>query len=244
MLPETGYRTDLLKYHVEESSHENAILASLVASRKNYLRVKRLFDVVVSSILIITILSWLTPLLALLIRFGTKGPIFFIQRRVGLNGVVFRCYKFRTMVVNEFADERPAEEDDPRITRLGRFLRQTKIDELPQLLNVLTGAMSLTGPRPHMISDCTRFSFVIASYEFRTLVKPGITGLAQVKGYRGPAGDYESILNRYYWDAEYVRRAGLKLDMMIIGETVVHAFTNIGKQLTSVKNKSNHKLAE
>lgn len=201
--------------------HEIAILTSFVATRRKYLLMKRCLDLLVSSICILGILSWLIPLVGILVRLNSRGPVFFIQERIGLNGRIFRCIKFRTMIVNREADERPAEENDPRITRIGRLLRRTKIDELPQLLNVLNGTMSLTGPRPHMISDCTRFSFVVSSYRFRTLVKPGITGLAQVKGYRGPANDYESIMNRYYWDTVYIRKAGLWLDLKIMGATLI-----------------------
>lgn len=134
------------------------------------------------------------------------------------------------MIVNEEADERQADENDERITRIGKFLRATNIDELPQLLNVLIGDMSLVGPRPHMLSDCTRFSFVVSSYQFRTLVKPGITGLAQIKGYRGPAKDYESIMNRYYWDAVYIRKAGPWLDIKIAGETIAHGLKNLRRK--------------
>jgi len=134
------------------------------------------------------------------------------------------------MIINKEADERQADQNDERITRIGKFLRNTNIDELPQLLNVLIGDMSLVGPRPHMLSDCMRFSFVISSYPFRTLVKPGITGLAQIKGYRGPAKDYESIINRYYWDAVYVRKAGLWLDIKIAGKTIAHCVKNLGRK--------------
>jgi putative colanic acid biosynthesis UDP-glucose lipid carrier transferase len=125
------------------------------------------------------------------------------------------------MFVNHEAHEKPAEENDPRITRVGRFLRNTKIDELPQLFNVLIGDMSLTGPRPHMIADCHRFSYVVSSYKFRNLVKPGITGLAQIKGYRGPATDCESIQNRYFWDCVYVKKASMTLDVKILCETFI-----------------------
>ena len=131
------------------------------------------------------------------------------------------------MIENDEADEKPAEQNDYRITRAGKFLRQTNIDELPQFLNILSGNMSLVGPRPHMLSDCIRFSFVISSYKFRNLVKPGITGLAQTKGHIGPARDYESIMKRYYWDAVYIRKASFWLDMKIIGKTITRSFKNL-----------------
>jgi len=210
--------------------NENAIVTRLVASKKNYLFIKRFFDVVLSLVGIVFLLSWIFPIIALLIKFGSKGPVVFTQKRMGRYGKTFRCFKFRTMFVNEEADERQAEENDERITRIGKFLRKSNIDELPQLLNVLLGDMSLVGPRPHMLSDCTRFSFVVSAYPFRSLVKPGITGLAQIKGYRGPAKDYESIVNRYYWDAVYIRKASLWLDAKIAGQTIAHCLKNLSKR--------------
>lgn len=142
------------------------------------------------------------------------------------------------MVVNEDADEKQAEENDSRITRAGRFLRKTNLDELPQFFNILKGEMTLIGPRPHMLADCMRFSFVVSSYNFRNFVKPGITGLAQIKGYRGPAKDYESIVKRYYWDAVYVRKAGAWLDTTIAAKTFTWCFINLAKVLlASFKKK-------
>jgi putative colanic acid biosynthesis UDP-glucose lipid carrier transferase len=207
---------------IEESTvTENAIVARFVASRRKYLYAKRALDVFFSLLAIVFVLSWLLPLIALWIKLGSKGPIFFSQNRVGRDGKIFRCLKFRTMVMNDDADEKPADENDHRITKAGRFLRKTNIDELPQFFNVLAADMSLIGPRPHMVSDCMRFSFIISSYKFRSLVKPGITGLAQIKGFHGPAKEYDGIVNRYYWDAVYVRKAGLKLDLRILGKTIL-----------------------
>jgi len=131
------------------------------------------------------------------------------------------------MIVNDEADEKQAEPNDCRITKAGRFLRATNIDEWPQFLNVLRGDMSVIGPRPHMLSDCTRFSFVIPVYKFRSLVRPGITGLAQIKGHYGPTLNYESIFMRYHWDAEYVRNAGLLLDLKIICISLLHGVSNL-----------------
>jgi putative colanic acid biosynthesis UDP-glucose lipid carrier transferase len=142
------------------------------------------------------------------------------------------------MIVNDEADEKPAEDNDYRVTRAGRFLRKTNLDELPQFINVLLGDMSLVGPRPHMLSDCMRFSFVVSSYKFRNLVKPGITGLAQTKGHIGPARDYESIMTRYYWDATYVRQAGLWMDAKIIAKTVARLAKNFWVVVTSVRSKA------
>ena len=138
------------------------------------------------------------------------------------------------MIVNDEADEKQAADDDYRITRVGRFLRRTNIDEFPQFINVLAGNMSIIGPRPHMFSDCTRFSFVIPAYKFRTLMRPGITGLAQVKGYHGPTVDYESIFTRYHWDAEYIRNASFWLDLRIIFLTFFQTLGNMIYILFSV----------
>ena len=131
------------------------------------------------------------------------------------------------MVRNNEADERPAEKNDSRITRVGHLLRRSNLDELPQFFNVFMGHMSVVGPRPHMIADCSRFSFVIPSYHFRSLLKPGITGYAQINGYHGPTFDYKSIIVRYYWDAQYVRKANTWLDLKIIGITIKQLFRNL-----------------
>ena len=171
-------------------------------------------------------MTWLVPILALIIKLDSRGPVFFLQKRIGRNGRPFSCIKFRTMIKNQEADERPAEVNDERITKVGKFLRLTNLDELPQFFNVLTGKMSVVGPRPHMIADCIRFSFVISSYHFRNLVRPGITGLAQVNGYHGPTADYDSVIIRYYWDAQYVRKAGLWLDSKIIFATTTQGVKN------------------
>ncbi len=202
---------------------QNDIVHSFVASRKKYLLAKRVFDITFSLLVILLLLSWLTTLLALLIKLDSSGPVFFRQKRIGKNGVTFFCIKFRTMLENEEADQRPSDENDERITRLGKWLRKTNMDELPQFINVLAGDMSVVGPRPHMIADCIRFSFVISSYSFRSLLRPGITGWAQVNGQHGPSNDYESIMLRYYWDAMYVRKAGFLLDMKIILKTMLKA---------------------
>lgn len=210
-----------------QANQQNGIIRSFVASRKQFLIAKRGFDLVFSLGVVLLVLSWLTPLLALLIRLNSRGPVFFRQKRIGRNGIPFYCYKFRTMVVNAEADEVPAAHQDDRITKVGRFLRRTNMDELPQFINVLLGHMSVIGPRPHMIADCIRFSFVVSSYSFRHLVRPGITGLAQVNGFHGPTEDYDSIIIRYYWDAMYVRKAGWRMDIQIFLGTLYQAAGNL-----------------
>ena len=198
-----------------------------VPARETYLFFKRAFDILFSFLFIILVLSWVLPIISLLIIFDSKGPVFFIQRRVGKNGRLFQCLKFRTMIVNDEADERQAKENDQRITRVGKFLRKTNIDEFPQFLNVLIGDMSIIGPRPHMVSDCTRFSFVIPGYKFRALMRPGITGLAQVRGHHGPTLTYDSIFNRYHLDAQYIRNASFLLDLQITALTFLQSVRNI-----------------
>ncbi|MDP4264752.1 MAG: sugar transferase [Bacteroidota bacterium] len=235
----TDYHNELPALATTESPvvSENAIITRFVASRRNYLFFKRTLDILASFLFISLVLSWLLPILAIWIKLDSRGPVFFLQKRMGLNRKIFWCLKLRTMVLNDEADERQAEENDSRITRAGRILRKTNMDELPQFFNVLTGDMSLIGPRPHMLADCMRFSFVVSSYNFRTFVKPGITGLAQVKGYRGPTKDYESIVKRYYWDAVYVRKAGLWLDIKIIAQTIIRCFRNLLKIISGLFTK-------
>ena len=210
--------------------YSNVITTASVASKKKYLLFKRFFDIFFSVLIMVFILSWLLPVIALLIKLDSKGPVLFKQKRTGLNGKIFICLKLRTMIINLEADERPAQKNDCRITRIGKFLRQTNMDELPQFFNVLAGQMSVVGPRPHMAADCMRFSFVIPSYGSRNLIKPGITGWAQAKGYHGLSPDYESIILRYYWDAQYIRKAGLLLDIKIITLTTAKAIYNFFAQ--------------
>ena len=177
-------------------------------------------DVVVSFLVIVCVLSWLTLLIAAFVLLDSKGPVFFVQRRVGRAGKSFWCFKFRTMIVNSDADTRRADTNDPRITRLGKILRLYNIDELPQFLNVFLGQMSIVGPRPHMHADCNEFSKLISGYKFRSFVKPGITGLAQAKGFHGPVTDNDQFQKRFQWDAFYVRNASLELDMRIVQATL------------------------
>jgi putative colanic acid biosynthesis UDP-glucose lipid carrier transferase len=185
--------------------------------------VKRLFDVLFSSLVIICLLSWLTPLIALIIRLESKGPIFFKQMRNGLDNREFACYKFRSMGINKNADLIQATKNDMRITRVGRFIRKTSIDELPQFYNVFFGSMSVVGPRPHMVKHTNLYAPKVDKYMVRHLVKPGITGLAQVRGYRGEIEKEHDILNRIKFDVFYIENWSLLLDIKIIVQTVVNA---------------------
>ncbi|HEY4151021.1 MAG TPA: sugar transferase [Chitinophagaceae bacterium] len=199
--------------------------------KKGYYIFKRGFDILVSLLLIAVVFSWLLPIIALVIKLDSGGDIFFVQKRVGKDGRLFMCYKFRTMIANREADYLQATKNDPRITRCGEWLRRSNLDELPQLINVFLGEMSMIGPRPHMPADCSRFASLVPGYQFRNLVKPGITGLAQVKGYHGPSPDYESIYRRYQWDAFYIRNAGIALDIRIMITTAIQGI-GIRQELT------------
>jgi putative colanic acid biosynthesis UDP-glucose lipid carrier transferase len=186
--------------------------------------VKRAFDVIFASVILLGICSWLFPLIALLIKIDSRGPIFFIQKRSGRAGKDFHCFKFRTMVVNDEADTRQATKNDDRITKLGRLLRETNIDELPQFINVLLGDMSVVGPRPHMLKHTQEYSKTISNYMLRHLIKPGVTGLAQAKGYRGQTDDKYSMKNRVRVDILYIERWSFILDLKVIWLTVQNMF--------------------
>lgn len=184
---------------------------------------KRTFDIVFSSAVIILILSWLTPIIALIIKLESKGPVFFKQSRNGFNYEEFYCYKFRSMALNEKAHLKQATKNDQRITRFGRFIRKTSIDELPQFFNVLIGDMSVVGPRPHMVSHTNDFAKRIDKFMVRHFVKPGITGLAQIKGFRGEIEEDKDIINRVKYDIFYIENWSLLLDIRIILQTALNA---------------------
>lgn len=195
-----------------------------------FLILKRSIDVVLSIAVCALLLWWLLPILGILIKLDSKGPVFFIQQRVGQFGYKFGCIKLRTMVVNQEADYLQASTDDPRITRLGKFLRLSCFDELPQFINVLRGEMSIVGPRPHMVNDCRQFLKIIPEYNYRHSMKPGITGMAQVKGLRGRTETSREISHRYQWDCFYVQNASLRLDILLIYRTfhqTIKAIVNI-----------------
>jgi putative colanic acid biosysnthesis UDP-glucose lipid carrier transferase len=181
---------------------------------------KRIFDIVVSSLVILFILSWLIPILSLLIWLDSRGPVFFIQQRSGLNGRPFNCIKFRSMRLNRDANQKQATKDDVRITRLGRFLRKTNLDEMPQFLNVWKSDMSITGPRPHMVKHTDSYSRVVSQYMIRHFLKPGITGWAQIHGFRGEVRVQEDINKRVEYDLWYLENWSLWLDARIIVLTV------------------------
>ncbi|MBC7643341.1 MAG: undecaprenyl-phosphate glucose phosphotransferase [Flavobacterium sp.] len=184
---------------------------------------KRFFDIIFSLIVILFLLSWLVPLLAFIIKIESRGPVFFKQGRPGLDEEEFFCYKFRSMQMN-VTTEKEASKNDPRVTKTGRFIRKTSIDELPQFLNVLLGDMSVVGPRPHLWTQNKMYGNRIKKYMVRHYVKPGITGLAQVKGYRGEIETDEDMINRIKFDVFYIENWSIILDVKIIVQTVVNIF--------------------
>jgi len=181
---------------------------------------KRFFDIAFSLAIMLFVLSWLIPLMALLIKLGSKGPVFFVQKRTGINNKTFSCIKFRSMTVNEQADTHQAKAGDLRITPIGDFMRRTNIDELPQFLNVLAGSMSVVGPRPHMLKHTEEYSALIDHYLTRHYVKPGITGWAQVSGYRGETQKLGAMEKRVNADMEYIENWKFSWDLRIIWLTV------------------------
>lgn len=186
-------------------------------------RLKRFFDIVFSLLIIVFLLSWLTPILALIIRLESKGPTFFKQKRNGLNYEEFNCYKFRSMHLNPIADLEQVQKNDPRITKIGKFMRKTSIDELPQFFNVLLGDMSVVGPRPHMVSHTEMYAKSVDKFMVRHFIKPGITGLAQTNGFRGEVETEKDIINRVKYDIFYLENWSILLDIKIIITTVVNA---------------------
>lgn len=177
---------------------------------------KRLFDLFVSALAIVFVLSWMIPILGLLIYLESPGPIFFRQKRTGQNKKTFECFKFRSMKVNKDANQKQASKDDNRFTRIGRILRKTSLDEFPQFINVLRGEMSIVGPRPHMLKHTDDYSKVIDQYMVRQFVKPGITGWAQINGYRGETRTLEQMMGRVEHDIWYLENWSLWLDVKIV----------------------------
>lgn len=182
---------------------------------------KRIFDLIFSLLFALLVLSWLIPLISLLIKLDSKGPVFFVQQRHGKGNVFFGCFKFRTMVVNNVADSKQASKNDSRITRIGRFLRKSSLDEVPQFMNVIIGNMSLIGPRPHPVKLNEHFASRITNIMSRHYVKPGITGLAQCMGYRGETQELMDMENRIRMDRYYIENWSFWLDIKIIFLTVV-----------------------
>ena len=211
-----GFRIDLLG-DVPVLLHQRNSLASGL-----WKFMKRLFDILFSLLVIIFILSWLIPLLTVLIKLDSPGPAIFKQKRTGLNNKPFWCYKFRTMYVNTDKENLSNEEQRKRVTPLGHFLRKTNLDEMPQFINVLLGHMSVVGPRPHMIEHTEHYASMIDQFMLRHIVKPGITGLSQVKGFRGEITHPIMMKSRIKEDIYYMMHWSLLLDLKIILLTVLN----------------------
>jgi putative colanic acid biosynthesis UDP-glucose lipid carrier transferase len=186
--------------------------------------VKNAFDFCFSLLVILLVFSWLFPILILMIKINSSGPVFFVQKRSGRNNESFYCLKFRTMYVNDKADALQATKNDSRITKVGAFLRRTSMDELPQFLNVLLGNMSVVGPRPHMLSHTEQYSELINNFLVRHYAKPGITGWAQVNGFRGETKELADMQGRVEHDIWYIENWNFLLDIKIIWKTIANVF--------------------
>ncbi|WP_162056416.1 undecaprenyl-phosphate glucose phosphotransferase [Pontibacter pamirensis] len=184
---------------------------------------KRIFDIAFSLSVLVFLLSWLIPLMAIIIKLDSRGPVFFKQLRSGKDNLPFYCLKFRSMSVNSDSDNRQASKGDARITRVGAFIRKTSIDELPQFINVLLGDMSIVGPRPHMLKHTEDYALIIEKYMVRHFLTPGITGWAQVNGYRGETKDTTYMVKRVEADIWYLENWSFFLDLKIVVLTVWQA---------------------
>lgn len=183
---------------------------------------KRAFDILFSAAVIVFLLSWLYPVIAILIKMQSKGPVLFKQLRSGRDDAPFWCYKFRSMKVNNDSDKKQATKNDDRITPIGKFLRKSSLDELPQFFNVLMGNMSVVGPRPHMLSHTEEYKAIINQFMVRHFLKPGITGWAQVNGLRGETKIDGAMQKRVQHDIWYLENWTAMLDVKIIFMTVIN----------------------
>ncbi|WP_149206435.1 undecaprenyl-phosphate glucose phosphotransferase [Flavobacterium johnsoniae] len=184
--------------------------------------IKKAFDVCFAGLVILLIFPWLFPIVMLIIKLESPGPVFFRQKRSGRDNRPFICLKFRSMYVNDLAHNKQAGKGDSRVTKFGAFIRKTSIDELPQFFNVFWGDMSVVGPRPHMINLAKEYSELINNYLVRQFAKPGITGWAQVNGYRGETKELSDMENRVEYDIWYIENWSLLLDIKIIVRTVIN----------------------
>jgi len=181
---------------------------------------KRGFDILFSSIIILFCLSWMYPLFALIIKLQSRGPAIYKQLREGKDGIYFMCFKFRSMHLNDESDNSWTKVNDPRVTRFGVFLRRTSLDEFPQFLNVFKGDMSLVGPRPHPIQLNDLYRDSVQNFSLRHKTKPGVTGLAQMKGHRGSITNYYQINSRVKLDRFYIQNWTFLFDLKIILLTI------------------------
>jgi len=224
ILPDFG---NYLPFKFYVNFFSNVPVLSLIKEplQRGFLRfLKRIFDVVFSFFVIIFSLFFLFPWIVLMIKLTSKGPVFFRQKRSGIDNNIFVCYKFRTLFVSENNNINQIKKNDSRVTKFGAFLRRTSLDELPQFLNVLKGDMSVVGPRPHMLIHTKEYSSIVQNYMLRHLVKPGITGQAQVNGYRGEVKHIEDIKKRVQLDIWYIKNWSFFLDLKLIFKTFFMIF--------------------
>ena len=203
----------------ETAAHTSSTLETPAMNAPVSRFMKRLMDIILALLMILFIAPWLFPLVMLVVVADSWGNPFFMQKRTGRNLKTFRCIKFRTMVVNHDSHRIQVQVNDSRITRSGKFLRKYHIDELPQVFNVLEGSMSIVGPRPHMLRQNIQFSRISPVYHKRHLVKPGMTGLAQVRGFHGMVASDEHYYDRLNSDLEYIRTWSLFTDIRIFFQT-------------------------
>ncbi len=222
---DTEFKNKVVPFESFRSSYHKFNTAySFPLSKTGNFLFKRTIDIFFSSFLILTVLSWLIPIIGIIILLDSKGPVFFKQKRRKNLQRLFTCIKFRTMFVNDEADSKAAMVDDSRVTRVGKFLRHYHLDELPQLFNVFFGQMSLIGPRPYMIAEDDRYESVIKEYELRYMVKPGITGLAQSLGEFGYTEDIQQMKERVELDIIYAKKWSVWMDLQIAGRTFLEVF--------------------
>lgn len=221
LLPEI--KTDLLKTFVLRRYESVSVIDINSLPLDNFFNslVKRSFDLTFSAVIVIFFLSWMWPIFGLIIKFESKGPVFFKQYREGKDGSKFLCLKFRTMVQNDQADTMWAAKDDPRTTKFGSFLRKTSLDEFPQFFNVFLGQMSVVGPRPHPISLNAEYKARVEKFAKRHESKPGVTGLAQAMGYRGEINQFHQMNSRVKLDRFYLQNWSFWLDLKVILLTVI-----------------------
>lgn len=186
-----------------------------------YSLAKRLFDIIVASVVIVTVLIWFVPMVGLVIRLTSPGPVVFVQLRTGRNGRPFRCFKFRTMTYEKDAPFKQATKNDCRVTPVGQFLRKTNLDELPQIINVFLGDMSIVGPRPHPLQLDAQHWYTLPGYPDRYALKPGITGLAQVRGCRGETAQLIQMQHRVRFDRLYINKRTFMFDLLICWWTIL-----------------------
>ena len=209
----------------EDKSEVNSLILKKEPLHKTHnLIIKRTFDIIVSLLVIVFILSWVLPIAAILIKLTSKGPIFFLQDRTGIDGVPFKILKLRTMYVNDDSDKVSCQKNDSRITSVGNFLRKTYIDEMPQFFHALSGKMSVVGPRPHMISHTKEFGETLSSFMVRHYVKPGLTGWAQVNGSHGSMETTKDMEKRVKLDIWYIENWKFYLDFIICFKTFLMIF--------------------